>query len=141
MEGAIKVSKLRKVSPATRSPNRDQIQVVDKSEPVAKIKVKSKKRTKEEFSEDHLQNKQMLEMQKRFINTDSSKLFANDGNNNRSSVLSNIPHKILKLKNKGTNKRQREALRNFMARYGRYEQSPKPLNTDRLPMNDKSALS
>ena len=88
-----------------------------------------------------MQNKQMLEMQKRFINTDSSKLFANDGNNNRSSVLSNIPHKILKLKNKGTNKRQREALRNFMARYGRYEQSPKPLNTGRLPMNEKSALS
>ena len=44
--------------------------------------------------------------------------------NHRSSVLSNIPHKILNLSNKGTNKRQKEALRNFMARYGRFEQQP-----------------
>ena len=48
-KGAIKVSKLRKVSPATRSPNRDQIQVVDKSEPAVKVKAKQKKRAKEEL--------------------------------------------------------------------------------------------
>ena len=74
-------------------------------------------------------------MQKRYINTDSSKIFA-DESNDRNSVLSNIPHKILNVKNKRTNRRQKEALRNFMARYGRYEQSPKPANAERININD-----
>ena len=61
--------------------------------------------------------------------------------NNRSSVLSNIPHKILNLQNKGTNRRQKEALRNFMARYGRYEQSPVQIETERIAPNQSPISS
>ena len=45
--GAMRMPKLRKISPARRSPAKDQIQILDKSDPVTKIKVKTKKKSKE----------------------------------------------------------------------------------------------
>ena len=138
---AVKVPRLRKISPARRSPAKDRIQVADKSGPAPKLKLKKTTKPKEQAqqSEDQLEER-FLQMQKRYINTDSSKIFA-DESNDRNSVLSNIPHKILNVKNKGTNRRQKEALRNFMARYGRYEQSLKPTNAGRININDQSPTS
>ena len=140
----VKVPRLRKISPARRSPAKDRIQILDKSEPAPKVRLskpsKPKPMEQEEESEDHLEQR-FLQMQKRYINTDSSKIFADD-TNERNSVLSNIPHKILNVKNKKTNRRQKEALRNFMARYGRYEaQSPRPVGAERISINDQSPTS
>ena len=45
---AVKVPRLRKISPARRSPAKDRIQVVDKSEPAPKLKLKKTTKPKEQ---------------------------------------------------------------------------------------------
>ena len=50
--GAMRMPKVRKISPARRSPARDQIQILDKSDPVQKVKIKTKKKSKEQVKSE-----------------------------------------------------------------------------------------